>query len=1065
MGLRANELETLFTANTAQLDKADKKVADLAKRIESKPIEQTVTADTKRAVDGMDRVEAKAKTLVSRETAMSLDIKVANAENNLDRTKKRIELLKVEGEAGIDVKANLARAEAELSKLERNLTKLRTARTEIEIEAPADDAVKSMDRVEKRAKELVSQQMALRINAETTRAEQNVGKLEANLRVLRTLEPTPRVNVDIAYAEKRLDTARSRLRDLEGARATMVVDVNEGGAKQKLQDVADYAEDAGDDGGDRSGKALGAGIAAGIVGLPVIGALLDLRSKIDATLLDTLFRDGQATLGGANRLGALTGLDPEQATQMARAAAEAYASGFGESIEANMDASRLALQFDLIDPAASVRSSQQVVQGLSGIADALGEDIRPVATAVTTLLKTGLAANAQEAFDLLAAGQREGVNRGEDFLDTFTEYPVVLKRLGLSGSESLGLINQALDAGARNSDVAADALKEFQIRATDGSEASKTGFERLGLSAERMTAKIARGGQDARDGLQEVLTKLRETEDPVVRNAAAVELFGTKAEDLGEALFAMDLSTAVDQLDGVEGAAQRMFDRLAQSDEAKLESASRNIEVAVEGMKATLATAFAEPLGEAADWISQNRGPLLSFFGDLLEGAIEFAKAGVNGVAGISDAAAMLVGGPLAGLADFFATFAELAGEDQAAADLRGMADDMRAFEESATDSANFLRSELIPAIEEGGEKALGYVRGAEAVGYLNDASLRLADTLSQVGYTAEGTAIGLDQLDASNLRGSESGRLLEEQVRNAIAALGDEVSAAANAGESQDQLRERYDATRGALEGQLTQMGLTQEQARALIDEILRTPGSVSTHFGSNADAQRQGVQSLADRITTLPDGTVIIEADDSDARTTLSNFITLANGTRVRVAMGAGGSGGLTLHDGAIVEFMANGGIRGGGLTPMQSVAQMVPPNTWRVVGDRSDVDEMYAPLDGSARSWAILREGLRRMPGVMPMAAGGVLERHIGAPPAAITAGTALAAAPGGGADAFAHLAAAIVAALAGGSSTTAPAAAPLLGSLTLQSTGDQSQDLRNVTRELRVLDLGGRKPSGR
>jgi hypothetical protein len=53
------------------------------------------------------------------------------------------------------------------------------------------------------------------------------------------------------------------------------------------------------------------------------------------------------------------------------------------------------------------------------------------------------------------------------------------------------------------------------------------------------------------------------------------------------------------------------------------------------------------------------------------------------------------------------------------------------------------------------------------------------------------------------------------------------------------------------------------------------------------------------------------------------------------------------------------------------------MVPPSTWRVVGDRSDVPELYAPLDGSARSWALILEGLRRMPGSPPqlMADGGL------------------------------------------------------------------------------------------
>lgn len=73
---------------------------------------------------------------------------------------------------------------------------------------------------------------------------------------------------------------------------------------------------------------------------------------------------------------------------------------------------------------------------------------------------------------------------------------------------------------------------------------------------------------------------------------------------------------------------------------------------------------------------------------------------------------------------------------------------------------------------------------------------------------------------------------------------------------------------------------------------------------------------------------------------------------------------------HDGNVLLPMA-----AGGLTAMDPIAQMVPPNTWRVVGDRMDVPEAYVPLDGSPRSWKILTNALSRMPGVMPMASGGI------------------------------------------------------------------------------------------
>ncbi len=71
----------------------------------------------------------------------------------------------------------------------------------------------------------------------------------------------------------------------------------------------------------------------------------------------------------------------------------------------------------------------------------------------------------------------------------------------------------------------------------------------------------------------------------------------------------------------------------------------------------------------------------------------------------------------------------------------------------------------------------------------------------------------------------------------------------------------------------------------------------------------------------------------------------------------------------------MMAAGGLRGRTLTPMARRAQMAPADTWRVVGDRSDVPEAYIPLDGSPRSIALLLEAFRRMPNMEGMTAGGV------------------------------------------------------------------------------------------
>lgn len=86
--------------------------------------------------------------------------------------------------------------------------------------------------------------------------------------------------------------------------------------------------------------------------------------------------------------------------------------------------------------------------------------------------------------------------------------------------------------GAFSIDKVGDAIKEFNIRAKDGSKSSMEAFAALGLNGQKATQMFAAGGQSAQVAFAEVVKRLSEMEDPVARNAAGVALFGTQFEDL-----------------------------------------------------------------------------------------------------------------------------------------------------------------------------------------------------------------------------------------------------------------------------------------------------------------------------------------------------------------------------------------------------------------------------------------------------------------------------------------------------------------------------------------------------
>lgn len=300
------------------------------------------------------------------------------------------------------------------------------------------------------------------------------------------------------------------------------------------------------------------GIATGIGAVVVGGIAAALNtSEIKATL--------------AAQLG-LAGADAEK---VGAAAGDLYKQGYGESLQETADITKAAFENGLV----SVKSSKAEITALGAsvatYSKLTGEDAVNSTRAVAQMIKTGLVKNAEQAFDILTRGQQLGINKSEDLLDTFNEYGTQFRKIGLSAEDSLGLMNQLLQGGARDSDVAADAIKEFSIRAIDGSKTTVQGFKDIGLNAEQMAAKIAAGGPSARTAFGEVLTALNGIEDPVKRNAAGVALFGTQFEDLGSAFQKADLGTAASSLGQVAGASQKVNAALGATPTAQLETLKR----------------------------------------------------------------------------------------------------------------------------------------------------------------------------------------------------------------------------------------------------------------------------------------------------------------------------------------------------------------------------------------------------------------------------------------------------------------------------------------------------------
>lgn len=236
------------------------------------------------------------------------------------------------------------------------------------------------------------------------------------------------------------------------------------------------------------------------------------------------------------------------------AASRAWTDGFGESTQGNLSSVQFGIQAGLLDRDATSEQVQQFASQVDVLKNLIGAGEQEIARGTRNFVKTGLVGSYEEGFDLIAAASARGLNISEDLLDTAEEYGTALQGVGLSGADAFGLIAQMQEAGIRNTDVAADSIKEMAISVSDGSELTSQAFGALGLNAEQLNRKFAEGGPAARSAFGEVLAALSALEDPVERNNVGLALFKTKWEDAKTAIQAADLSTAAGQMGDLNGA-------------------------------------------------------------------------------------------------------------------------------------------------------------------------------------------------------------------------------------------------------------------------------------------------------------------------------------------------------------------------------------------------------------------------------------------------------------------------------------------------------------------------------
>lgn len=332
---------------------------------------------------------------------------------------------------------------------------------------------------------------------------------------------------------------------------------------------------------------VGAGVTA--VGTATAGVLVNLGNGYNKAV---------------NQIGSATGATGKDLEQLGQIAQNVYSHNFGDSLE------------DVADGISVVRQNTQLMgeelqaatEAGFALRDTFGYDLSESARTASALMKNfGIDAN--KAYNIIATGAQKGADQNGDLLDTLNEYSTQYAALGLSADQFVNGLIAGAEAGVFSIDKVGDAVKEFNIRAKDGSKSTTSAFATLGLKASTTMQAFAKGGDTAQKAFFEVVKALEAMKDPVEKNQTAVALFGTQYEDLEK--------TVLPVLASMEDASKTTYDALGEINEIKY----KDLGSALQGLKRTIEGALIPSASKIAS------GPMMTAMQELQRTANDLAKS------------------------------------------------------------------------------------------------------------------------------------------------------------------------------------------------------------------------------------------------------------------------------------------------------------------------------------------------------------------------------------------------------------------------------------------------------
>lgn len=248
---------------------------------------------------------------------------------------------------------------------------------------------------------------------------------------------------------------------------------------------------------------------------------------------------------------AQTGASSNEMSKFKNIARDVWSNNFGEDVS------------DVADMMARVKQQMQgisdvdlkdVTEDLLTLRDTFGMDENETLRGAQQLMKQ-FGISSKEAFDLMATGAQNGLNKSDELGDNISEYSGKFKQAGYSAEEYFQLMQNGLDGGAYNLDKVNDAINEVTTRLVDGTiEGALDSFDTKTQDVFKAWQEGRATQKDVVNAIVEDISKTTNEQEKLNKSATA---FGTMGEDFN-AGFIQSLTTVGNKYKDVEGAMDKV---------------------------------------------------------------------------------------------------------------------------------------------------------------------------------------------------------------------------------------------------------------------------------------------------------------------------------------------------------------------------------------------------------------------------------------------------------------------------------------------------------------------------